>query len=49
MVQRGSGFERHDVAVGTMSATEAVVTNGLDAGVSIARNAAAVAGGKGRR
>jgi multidrug resistance efflux pump len=49
MVQRGSGFERHDVAVGTMSATEAVVTNGLDAGATIARNAGAVAGGKGRR
>src|SRR6185437_8498716 len=40
MVQRGNGFERRDVAVGTVGATEAVVTRGLQEGVTIARNAA---------
>jgi multidrug efflux pump subunit AcrA (membrane-fusion protein) len=41
MVQRGSKFERRDVAVGATSAYEAVVANGLPEGTVIARNAAA--------
>jgi HlyD family secretion protein len=40
MAQRGGRFERQDVAVGAVGATEAVVTSGLQAGVTIARNAA---------
>ena len=39
MAQRGSRFERRDVAVGATSAYEAVVTNGLTEGAVIARNA----------
>ncbi len=41
MAQRGSRFERRDVAVGATSAYEAVVTNGLTEGAVIARNAVA--------
>lgn len=41
MVQRGGGFERRDVAIGALSAHEAVVANGLAEGAVIARNAAA--------
>lgn len=41
MAQRGSRFERRDVAVGATSAYEAVVSNGLTEGAVIARNAAA--------
>ena len=40
MVQRGSRFERRDVAVGAVSAHEAVITRGLSEGAVIARNAA---------
>ena len=42
MVQRGGGFERQDVTVGNVGATEAVVRSGLQEGVTIARNAAAL-------
>ena len=42
MVQRGGAFERQDVAVGTIAATEAVVTSGLQEGTVIARNAASL-------
>lgn len=42
MVQRGGSFERQDVAIGTIAATEAVVTSGLQEGMVIARNAASV-------
>ena len=41
MAQRGSRFERRDVALGATSAYEAVVTNGLTEGAVIARNAVA--------
>jgi multidrug resistance efflux pump len=40
MVQRGGSFERQDVALGAVGATDAVVTSGLQEGVTIARNAA---------
>jgi len=42
MVQRGGRFERQDVTVGTVGATEAIVSSGLQEGVTIARNAAAL-------
>jgi multidrug efflux pump subunit AcrA (membrane-fusion protein) len=41
MVQRGGKFERQDVAVGAIGSTDAVVTSGLQEGVTIARHAAA--------
>jgi HlyD family secretion protein len=40
MVQRGGKFERQDVGVGEVGATDAVVTSGLQEGVTVARNAA---------
>jgi len=43
MVQRGGSFERRDVALGTVGATEAIVTSGLQEGVTVARNAAGLA------
>jgi hypothetical protein len=43
MVQRGGKLQRQDVAIGAMSAHEAVVSSGLQDGVVIARNAAASA------
>jgi len=42
MVQRGGSFERQDVAIGPIGATEAIVTSGLQEGVTIARNALAL-------
>ena len=42
MVQRGGGFERQEVVVGAVGATEAAVTRGLQEGVTVARNAAAL-------
>jgi multidrug resistance efflux pump len=44
MVQHGGRFERQDVVLGAASAYQAVVTSGLQEGVTIARNAAAAAG-----
>ena len=41
-VQRGGRFERQDVTVGAMNTHEAVVTAGLQEGVTVARNAAGV-------
>ncbi len=41
MVQRGGRLERQDVVLGQASAYQAVVTSGLQEGVTIARNAAA--------
>ena len=38
-VQRGGGFERQDVTVGAMNTHEAVVTSGLQEGITVARNA----------
>jgi hypothetical protein len=42
MVQRGGSFERQEVGIGAVGATEAVVTTGLPEGVTIARNAASL-------
>jgi multidrug resistance efflux pump len=42
-VQRGGRFERQDVAIGAMNTHEAVITRGLQEGVTVARNAAAPA------
>jgi hypothetical protein len=39
-VQRGGRFERQDVTVGPMNTHEAVVTSGLQEGITVARNAA---------
>jgi HlyD family secretion protein len=41
-VQRGGRLERQDVSVGSMNTHEAVVTSGLQDGVTVARNAAGV-------
>jgi hypothetical protein len=41
-VQRGGGFDRQDVTVGSMNTHEAVVTGGLQEGIAVARNAAAM-------
>ena len=41
-VQRGGRLERQDVGVGAMNTHEAIVTSGLQEGVTVARNAAAV-------
>ena len=41
-VQRGGRFERQDVSVGAMNTHEAVITSGLQEGVTVARNAASV-------
>jgi multidrug efflux pump subunit AcrA (membrane-fusion protein) len=41
-VQRGGRFERQDVTVGATNTHEAVVTGGLQEGVTVARNAAGV-------
>jgi hypothetical protein len=41
-VQRGGGFERQDVTLGPTNTHEAVVTSGLQEGVTVARNAASV-------
>jgi multidrug resistance efflux pump len=49
MVQRGGGFERQDVTVGTLGATEATVSNGLQEGVTVARNAASLVRERRRR
>jgi hypothetical protein len=43
LVQRGGRLERQDVVVGAMSAYQAVITSGLQAGVTVARNASASA------
>ena len=40
--QRGGRFERQDITVGAMNTHEVVVTSGLQEGVTVARNAAAV-------
>ena len=42
MVRRGGSFERQDVALGAVGATEAVVTGGLQEGATLARNAASL-------
>jgi multidrug resistance efflux pump len=39
-VQRGGRFERQDVTIGAMNTHQAVVTGGLQEGVTVARNAA---------
>jgi len=39
-VQRGGRFERQDVTVGPMNTHEAIVTSGLQEGITVARNAA---------
>jgi membrane fusion protein (multidrug efflux system) len=41
-VQRGGKFERQDVTLGATNTHEAVVTGGLQEGVTVARNAAAL-------
>jgi hypothetical protein len=41
-VQRGGRLEKQDVSVGAMNTHEAVVTSGLQEGVTVARNAAGV-------
>ena len=41
-VQRGGRFDRQDVTLGPLNTHEAVVTGGLQEGVSVARNAAAL-------
>jgi HlyD family secretion protein len=41
-VQRGGRFERQDVTLGPQNTHEAVVTSGLQEGVALARNAAAI-------
>jgi HlyD family secretion protein len=41
-VQRGGRFERQDVTVGPMNTHEAVVTSGLQEGITVARNATQV-------
>ena len=41
-VQRGGRLERQDVTVGAMNTHEAIVSSGLQEGVTVARNAAAV-------
>ena len=41
-VQRGGRLERQDVSVGAMNTHEAVITSGLQEGVTVARNAASV-------
>lgn len=41
-VQRGGRLERQDVSVGAMNTHEAVITAGLQEGVTVARNAASV-------
>ena len=48
MVQRGGRMQRQDVVLGSVSAHEAVVTSGLQEGVTIARNAASADGAKPR-
>jgi multidrug efflux pump subunit AcrA (membrane-fusion protein) len=40
-VQRGSAFQDQDVKLGPLSATEAVITSGLNEGAVIARHVAA--------
>ncbi|HYT67301.1 MAG TPA: HlyD family efflux transporter periplasmic adaptor subunit [Vicinamibacterales bacterium] len=40
-VQRGGRLERQDVTIGAMNTHEAIVTGGLQEGVTVARNAAA--------
>jgi multidrug resistance efflux pump len=49
LVQRGGRLQRQDVVLGGLSAYEAVVTSGLQDGISIARNAAGGAAGPGSR
>ena len=46
MVQRGGKLQRQDVVLGAVSAHEAVVSNGLQEGVVVGRNAAASVGKK---
>jgi multidrug resistance efflux pump len=41
-VQRGSRFDRQEVTLGTINTHEAVVTAGIQEGVTVARNAAAI-------
>ena len=41
-VQRGGRFDRQDVTLGALNTHEAVVTGGLQEGVTVARNAAAL-------
>jgi HlyD family secretion protein len=41
-VQRGGRLERQDVSVGAMNTHQAVITSGLQEGVTVARNAASV-------
>jgi Cu(I)/Ag(I) efflux system membrane fusion protein/cobalt-zinc-cadmium efflux system membrane fusion protein len=42
-VQRGGRFERQDVALGAANTHEVMITSGLQEGVTVARNAAALA------
>jgi multidrug resistance efflux pump len=42
MVQRGGSFERQEIALGTMAATDVVVASGLQEGTVVARNAASL-------
>ena len=46
MVQRGGRLQRQDVVIGAMSAHEAVVSSGLQEGVTVARNAGVPPGKK---
>jgi HlyD family secretion protein len=41
-VQRGGRFDRQDITLGPLNTHEAVVTGGLQEGVTVARNAAAL-------
>ena len=41
-VQRGGRLDRQDVSVGAMNTHEAIITSGLQEGMTVARNAAAV-------
>lgn len=49
LAQRGGRLQRQDVVLGGLSAYEAVVTGGLQEGVTIARNAAGAVSGPGGR
>ena len=41
-VQRGGRFDRQEVTLGALNTHEVVVTGGLQEGVTVARNAAAL-------
>jgi HlyD family secretion protein len=49
MVQRGGAFERQEVGLGAIGPTEAVVTTGLQEGVTVARHATSLAPKGGRQ